>query len=369
MKKIFSYLNTVNQIRRDKIVAPRFLTYIVTFKCNARCIMCDSWKKKEHNDLSVEEIENIFKQLPQLDGIRLSGGEPFLRKDLIEIDHLAQKYLKPYMIHITSNGFLTERIIEFVEKREKKIPLYLLISLDGLEATHNRIRGLDNAWGKTTSTLKELVSLKERYKITLDVNQTIVDEEGIEQYFKLRDYLKQYNIKNNFVLGYDVSATYSTDQDIDVAPENEGDFTSFGDFSEESLRRLFKYGREDIKNFSWIDRLAKNYYLQGIENRVYFNEGKPNPKCVALNAHMRLMPDGTVPTCQFNSKTVGDFRKQTFEEIWYGQEIEPMRQWVKECAGCWAECEVLPNSLYTGDIIKKTIFPAKASRNGHHKKR
>jgi hypothetical protein len=49
---------------------------------------------------------------------------------------------------------------------------------------------------------------------------------------------------------------------------------------------------------------------------------------------------------------VGDFRSQTFEEIWFGDEIKVHRNWVKNCPGCWAECEVLPNAVYSGDIFK-----------------
>jgi hypothetical protein len=64
--------------RRFEVGLPRFLTYIVSFTCNARCIMCDSWKKPSPEDLTLEEIEAIFRQLPALDLVRLSGGEPFV---------------------------------------------------------------------------------------------------------------------------------------------------------------------------------------------------------------------------------------------------------------------------------------------------
>jgi molybdenum cofactor biosynthesis enzyme MoaA len=47
--------------------------------------MCDSWKMKGANDLRIEEIESIFRQLPKMDAVRLTGGEPFVRTDLAEI--------------------------------------------------------------------------------------------------------------------------------------------------------------------------------------------------------------------------------------------------------------------------------------------
>ena len=103
----------------SEVGLPRFLTYIVSFTCNARCIMCDSWKKPSPEDLTIEEIERIFRELPTLDLVRLSGGEPFARGDLLEIARLAQDLLRPIQLHITSNGFLTDRIIRFLRTAPK----------------------------------------------------------------------------------------------------------------------------------------------------------------------------------------------------------------------------------------------------------
>ena len=70
MPNRLSYLRTVWRNRRGQRDLPRFLTYIVTYTCNARCIMCDSWKKPSPNDLSLEEIGNIYDQLPTMDAVR-----------------------------------------------------------------------------------------------------------------------------------------------------------------------------------------------------------------------------------------------------------------------------------------------------------
>ncbi|MBK9138697.1 MAG: hypothetical protein IPM17_08045 [Verrucomicrobia bacterium] len=40
-----SLLSQTPARRRYEVGLPRYLTYLVTFTCNARCIMCDSWKK------------------------------------------------------------------------------------------------------------------------------------------------------------------------------------------------------------------------------------------------------------------------------------------------------------------------------------
>jgi MoaA/NifB/PqqE/SkfB family radical SAM enzyme len=99
--------------------------------------------------------------------------------------------------------------------------------------------------------------------------------------------------------------------------------------------------------------MAKRYYLEGIRNRILEGKADPNPACVALGSHMRLLPDGTVPVCQFNSRIIGDLKKEGFKDVWRGEEAERQRRWVRNCPGCWAECEVLPNGLYSGDIFAR----------------
>jgi MoaA/NifB/PqqE/SkfB family radical SAM enzyme len=119
-----------------------------------------------------------------------------------------------------------------------------------------------------------------------------------------------------------------------------------------------------LPRYPFLERIAKRYYLRGLAHRLLKHEGKPNPPCVALNSHLRLFPNGDVPTCQFNSKVVGNLRRQTFAEVWRGLKAREMREWVRRCPGCWAECEVLPSALYTGSLFGElfagSVLPARS---------
>lgn len=355
INRAFGFIKTLIQSRRRRQSLPRMLTYTVTFSCNARCIMCDSWKIESPNDLSLQEIERIFRQLPSMDAVRLTGGEPFVRKDMLEIAHLTQRYLRPMMLHITTNAFLTDRIVQFCEQREKTTPLMLLISMDGMEDKHNHVRGSESAFTYVKRTLEALAPRRRELRLQLAVNQTIVDAEGIEHYRRLREFLRPFNIRNQMVMAYDVSATYSTERSIDVAPKEMGQFTTFGQFSTEQLQELIAEVEKDLPNYPFFERMAKRYYLRGIANRLLGGDGKPNPPCVALNAHLRLFPNGDVPTCQFNSKVVGNLRHESFEQLWRKATTETQRAWVAHCPGCWAECEVLPSAIYTGDLAREMV--------------
>jgi MoaA/NifB/PqqE/SkfB family radical SAM enzyme len=356
VSRLASFAGDAWRNRRRQPGLPRMLTFTVTFGCNARCIMCDSWKLPTDDDLRLDEIARIFDQLPVMDAVRLTGGEPFVRRDFSEIARLTQERLRPFLLHITTNGFLTPRIVEFCQQRRKNTPLELLISIDGVGEKHNSVRGSTLAWSSVMETLRELAPRQKELYLKLAVNQTIVDAEGVEHYKQLREVLKPFGVRNNVVLAYDVSATYNLQRELDVAPTQMGEFQTFGEFSEQRLTELLTEIEKDLASYPLLDRLAKRYYLRGISERLLHGRGNPNPPCTALNSHLRIFPNGDVPTCQFNTHIVGNLRDQSFETVWNSVKAASQRKWVAACPGCWAECEVLPSAIYSLDLAR-TLLP------------
>jgi MoaA/NifB/PqqE/SkfB family radical SAM enzyme len=354
VRRIAGLLGAIRANRTGRDSLPRFLTYIVTFTCNARCIMCDSWKKPSPDDLKLGEIAGIFDQLPRMDGVRLTGGEPFVRKDLPEIAGLVAAKLRPRFLHITTNGFLTERIVKFGEERDRRTTLNLLVSVDGVESKHNHVRGRETAWSSVMKTLHALAPRARELNLRLAVNQTIVDAEGIEHYRLLRDTLRPLGVRNNVVMAYDASATYSL-KEVEVAQDQIGKFTTFGEFTSDHVRELIAEIERDLPSYPLADRIAKRYYLRGLRSRMLEGGSAPNPPCVALNSHLRLFPNGDVPVCQFNTRGVGNLRRESFAELWSGEPRARERDWVRRCKGCWAECEVLPSAVYTGDLARHVL--------------
>lgn len=355
IRRISGYLRCVYRNRRRKTTAPRFLTYTVTHRCNARCVMCDSWKMDSTSDLALGEIDRIFAGLPGMDAVRLTGGEPFVRNDFAEIADRVWRHLRPLVLHVTTNGFLTERIVSFCEHRDRRLRLQLLVSIDGVGETHNRIRGSSCAWQRALETVRTLAPRQREWNFRLSVNQTIVDQDGVEQYGRLRDILRPMGVANNLVMAYDASSTYNVTPEADTAPREIGEFTTFGEFSRSALRTLLSRADADLHELPWAERVAKRYYLRGIFNRLLLGRGEPNPPCAALNTHLRVLPDGTVPTCQFNGRKIGDLRKQPLDELWRDDLAAEQREWVRRCPGCWAECEVLPNAIYSLDLLRAVL--------------
>ncbi len=338
---------------------PKVLTYTVTFRCNARCVMCDSWRIERQDELTLDELDRILPQIGHLDAVRLTGGEPFVRTDLLEIAQLVDRHVAPRMLHVTTNAFLTERVIEFVERRDRVRPLHLLISLDGLRDKHDEVRAVPRAYDRTLATLEALAPRRKELNLKLAVNQTVLDEEGARQYRPLRAELERLGVRNHLVVAYAESATYSVERDQDKAPNASGEYTTHGHFSRAALRTLLDEAREDLASLPRAERLAKSYYLRGLRQRLLGEGEATQPPCVALDAHLRLFPNGDVPTCQFNSKVVGNLRQQTFTALWNSAAALQQRDWVQRCPGCWAECEVLPSAVYTGALARHAVESAR----------
>ena len=128
-------------------------TVIVTYRCNARCTMCNRYKapSKPDEEISIETI----KKLPKMYFTNITGGEPFIREDLADI--VRELYKKSDRIVISTNGFFTDRIIKLCEEFPN---VGIRISIEGLEQTNNEIRGLNDGFNKGYSTLKKLVEIK-----------------------------------------------------------------------------------------------------------------------------------------------------------------------------------------------------------------
>src|SRR5262249_46339930 len=151
---------------------PSWCTYLVLYRCNARCPMCDSWRLKPGQELTPEQVRQVFAKIGRLDVVRLTGGEPFLREDFAEVAAAVDEQSRPSVLHVTSNGSFPERIQRFAEEFRRPKNLQFLISFDGLEAEHNQSRGADVTFATAVETVERLVRLRQR-GIQVSVNHTI----------------------------------------------------------------------------------------------------------------------------------------------------------------------------------------------------
>ena len=63
---------------------PYKLTFAITYRCQSRCLTCNIWQMKPTNELGLDEIRK-FAMANSFKWIEITGGEPFLRSDIVEV--------------------------------------------------------------------------------------------------------------------------------------------------------------------------------------------------------------------------------------------------------------------------------------------
>ena len=352
----FTTALTVVQNRLGAVPRPAWCTYLTTFRCNARCGMCDSWRLPPGAELTPAQVAAVFDKIGRLDVVRLSGGEPFLRKDLSEIAEAILRASRPFVIHVTTNGSLPERVETFVRSFSQPRTLRFMVSFDGLPETHDRSRGDHASFATALETVRRLAALRDACGVEVSANHTVISSQSLQDNAGLRRALARFGVEVHSVLAYADSAMYTAElqgatanhlivpRGYPLHPALEG-ADALG-FVETELRNAARL-RDRLL------RWGKRYYLRGLRSRLRADERpSPNPPCVALRSHVRLLPDGGVPVCQFNTRQVGNLLRQNFDEVWHGPRGRAARRWVTHCPGCWAECEVMPNTIYSGDLLR-----------------
>ncbi|MBT4482100.1 MAG: radical SAM protein [Candidatus Latescibacteria bacterium] len=324
---------------------PYLVTFIPTLRCNARCRACDIWKMGHDGDeMTLSEIRAVFDQMSDLRVVKITGGEPFLRKDLSDIiDYLLNE--RGLMVQITTNGLLTDRILDTVG-RTANPRLHLNVSLDGVGEFVNTMRGIPDYFDTVLGTLKKLVEIRKEKKFFLAVNQTMFFGDKT-QWPTLKPVLKKIGITN---IHYGIENNLFDSEASETDKKNYWRTISRDDFLK--LREVV----ERYHLTSFIRDIAYKYYFKGLENRVLNKLEKPKFKCTALNTYFRLFPNGDVLTCSVIAKPVTNVRNEDFNAVWKSPEMERARKTVSNCEGCWFGCEAIPNATVNLDILEAIFY-------------
>ncbi|MFN3466813.1 MAG: radical SAM protein, partial [Candidatus Brocadiales bacterium] len=174
------YLNLAKHILYHNlgwIPYPSICTYLITWRCELACYMCNIPELQDKAELDTSQAKALFSQFKGLDVVRITGGEPFVRKDLEEIIEHILIHCGTNTVVLNTNGYQSQRIIEFA----RGIPsvgngsatFHFRVSLDGAGDRHDEIRGVKGAFERAQTTLEELVGLRKEKGLSVGVNLTI----------------------------------------------------------------------------------------------------------------------------------------------------------------------------------------------------
>jgi len=359
-KAIGYKLARFNIIRSPK---PLTLTFSVTNMCQSRCKTCNIWKlyqnkpKLKEKELKIEEIENIFKSIGHVYFFNISGGEPFLRKDLPEIVDLACRHLTPKIIHTPTNGIASELIIKQTEKILEimkrngygNIPFTIKPSFDGIGEVQDKVRGIKGNFKKTIETLDGLKKLQKNYKNLYVGLGTVISNYNLNHIKEVSEYAHKLNV--------DTYINEIAEQRSELFNENDP-ITPTADKYKQTMEYFKKRIKQEMKGKRKLAKFTQAFRLVYYDLVVkILKENKQIIPCYAGLSNAHINPYGEVwPCCILGySKPFGDLRKANydFNKVWHSKKAKEIRKFIKNknCA-----CP-LANMAYSNILMNtKSMF-------------
>jgi MoaA/NifB/PqqE/SkfB family radical SAM enzyme len=316
---------------------PINLTLSPSPKCNSRCLTCNIWMKRE-NELTIEEWDKVLKSLGRAPyWFTVSGGEPFMFPGIVEICQLAYEYNRPGIINIPTNSIL-KTIPSKVEQIATSCPesqLIINLSLDGVGAKHDFIRGVAGNFEKFEERLDQLLELRQRMpNLTLGIH-SVISVFSVGHLEELIAYADQSGA-DQFITEIAEPRVELDTVGLPITPSKE-------EYAE-AIDKLIRY--VESKKYRGVARITEAFRVEyyKLVKRI-LDEQEQVIACYAGWASAQIYADGTVWPCCVRADNLGNLRDHNYDfgEIWFGAKIEDVRRSItaKEC-----HCP-LANASYT----------------------
>ena len=309
-------------------VLPFSIVVSVSYRCNSKCKTCDVWRKP-NDDMTLEEWDKTFANIGR--GplyFTFTGGEPFMRKDLADMALSAYKHCHPAVITIPTNGILTKRIIEQVDRLCEGAPkanIGINLSLDEVGERHDEIRMVPGNWKKAMKTWGELKALQKQHKNLVLTNHTVISNLNINRFFEIYAGL-EFLEPDSYITEIAEERVELDTVGWDITPMAEK-YGPIADFLSQKARE------RPVKGFAKITQAFRAEYYQLAKNILY--EHRQVIPCYAGWASCQIAPNGDLWSCCIRAESVGNLRKNDYDlrRIWHGDEMVSLRQSIyrEEC--------------------------------------
>ncbi len=307
---------------------PQHGTLLLTWACNSRCTSCKIWEiyKDDHQAIRKEMVLEDYARLlsdplfKNVTALGLAGGEPLMRRDLLDIVALIPSTVQ---IFIATNAITLGRIKQLLPVLQARGNSVVQISIDGIGAMHDRVRGVEGNYTRCLQVLDWLVEMKIPRVISSTVSP--VNHKELPDLYRLA---QQYGAGFAF------------------RTANKGDF-----YDNIEDRQLYQWQPEQIETLkSEIAPIVADQLLRGEASDasgVFWNE-IPNwltdtldmPHCLAAYKTFMIDPVGEVYPCPSWWHSLGNVKATSFSEVWTSAAASRVRAGVDalKCGGCWNDC-------------------------------
>jgi radical SAM protein with 4Fe4S-binding SPASM domain len=293
---------------------PTDVSIITTYRCQMRCKMCDIWENPtdKRREITAKDLEI----LPSFKFVNVTGGEPFVRRDLEDIVEVMMR--KSPRLVISTSGWHTERIFRLAEKYPN---IGIRVSIEGLSQKNDELRGREGSFDRG---LQVLLTLKEMGIKDIGYGCTVSNHNSA-------DMLWLYKLSRELGMEFATAAfhnSYYFHKDDNEITNKDEVIANFHGLIEMLLK----------------ENTPKSWF------RAFFNLGlinyiRGNPRmlpCEAGTANFFIEPYGEVYPCngleeRYWKESMGNIREaRSFDEIWNSPQAQRVREQVRTCPkNCW----------------------------------
>ena len=345
---------------------PSNAVFSVTNFCNSRCRTCNIWEKYRKNpklakeEMTTEQWLKTWKSMGPSTFCVFTGGEPFLRKDAYELLMGINKYKKPKILTICTNGTLPKRIYEvldkFIPKMNKEIDLTINISLDHIKKKHDEIRGISGNWEKLLETIKVVKKLQKKYKYPNLCFHTVVSKWNVSDIPEIYDYVIKELKPDVYIMEPSELRFELGTIGTDILPDKD------------KLSKVFRVYSTN-KNITFLTNVVRQIYI----DKYIKGHGLP---CYATFNHTQVTTNGNVWACcmMADKEPLGNLHDVDFDfkKVWFSKRANKIRKKVKAkalptCKGCYlavaANTSIPQNLLLTAKYVIKNLLKKPRNTN------
>jgi MoaA/NifB/PqqE/SkfB family radical SAM enzyme len=341
MRKVLTKIPVLqaSYITGRPLTLPVNITISVSYRCNSRCKTCNVWLLP-NDDFTLEEWDRTFQSLGEAPyWFTFSGGEPTLRKDLPDMVASAYRHCKPGIINIPTNGIQDKIIPGRIERILQACPeaeVIVNLSLDGVGANHDDVRGVRGNFERSMRTYAALKGLQTRYaNFTLGVH-TVISNFNVDRFPELCDFVQRD-------LQPDAYITEIAEQRVELDTVGMAITPTVEKYAGAIDKLLDSLKEKEYTGVSKITQAFRRQYYEIVKRTL--TERRQVIPCMAGVASAQIAPNGDVWTCCIRAESMGNLRDYDydFRAVWQTARAAELRQSIK-AGECYCP---LANASYT----------------------
>ena len=320
------------------------ITLELTYRCNIKCEFCflkDSVLNEKRDELTLQEIEQLADQAKDLGAcFFLTGGEPFLRRDIVQIVAAIKK--RGLKVGINTNGIL---VTEEIGKKVRDAGLdYIIFSLHGPREIHDCLEHRKGAFDKVIANLSSFA--RDKGKTRVIVNCVVAEQnaqylsevpklladipvDGLtfqhETFLTANEVIKHQQVWEVLFPNRELPMVYQSSgynhRDLDLLADQLEQIESRSDQGQNAFPVFFK---PDLRKAALSTWYASDMEVKG--------------RCLYIWTDIRVEPDGTVNGCQVMPAPMGNVRTESLKQILNSEAFTEFRVKNAEAGGVFPAC-------------------------------